>query len=51
MIFGYSMYVVVKAENGTSQQERLCNVHEDTAGDDLFVDGLIGSECDATDNQ
>ena len=51
MIFGYSMYVVVKAENGTSQEECLSDVHEDTASNVLFVYGLIGSECDATHNE
>ena len=41
------MYIVIKAENGASQEERLCNIHEDTSGDVFFIDRLVGSECNA----
>ena len=42
-----TMYVVIESENGTSQEECLCNIHEDTSGDVFFIDRLIGSECNA----
>lgn len=40
------MDVVVKAEDGTSQEEGLSDVHEYTTSDVLFVDCLVGCECD-----
>lgn len=40
------MDVVVKAEDGTSQEERLGNVHEYTTSDIFFVDCLVRGECD-----
>ena len=40
------MDVVVKAEDGTSQEEGLGDVHEYTTSDVLFVDGLVRGECD-----
>lgn len=40
------MDVVVKAEDGTSQEKGLGNVHEYTTSDVLFVDCLVRGECD-----
>lgn len=40
------MHVVIKAEDGTSQEEGLSDVHEYTTSDVLFVHSLVGSECD-----
>lgn len=40
------MDVVIEAEDGTSQEERLGNVHEYTTSDVLFVDCLVACECD-----
>ena len=45
------MNVVVKTKYGTSQEECLCYVHEDTPGDILFVDSLVRSKCNAADDQ
>lgn len=45
------MDVVVKAEDGTSQEERLSNVHEYTTSDVLFVDCLVRGECDGRYDQ
>ena len=45
------MDVIVKAKDGTSQEECLCDVHEDTASDVLFIDCLIGSEGNAANNE
>lgn len=45
------MDIVVKAKDGTSQEESLCNVHEDTTGDILFVDSLVCCKCNAADDQ
>ena len=45
------MDVVVKAEDGTSQEERLGDVHEYTTSYVLFVDCLVGCECDRRYNQ
>ena len=45
------MDVVVKAEDGTSQEEGLSDVHEYTSSDVLFVDCLVGCECDRRYNQ
>lgn len=45
------MDVVVKAEDGTSQEKGLGNVHEYTTSDVLFIDCLVGCECDRGDYQ
>lgn len=40
------MDVVIEAEDGTSQEKGLGNVHEYTTSDVLFIDCLVGCECD-----
>lgn len=47
IVVGQSVYVIVQPKDGASQEECLCYVHEDTACDVLFIDGLIGSEGNA----
>lgn len=45
------MDVVIEAEDGTSQEKGLGNVHEYTTSDVLFIDCLVGCECDRGDYQ
>lgn len=46
-----SMDVVIEAEDGTSQEKGLGNVHKNTTSDVLFIDCLVGCECDRGDDQ
>lgn len=45
------MDVVIQSKDGASQQESLCNIHEDTTSDVTNDYRLVGSKCNAADNQ
>ena len=45
------MDIIVKAKYGTSQEECLRDVHEDTVGDVFFVHRLKDSDCNAADDK
>lgn len=51
VVFGYVSDILVEAEDGACQQERLCDVVEQPCGHVVDVDNLIGYQRDATHDE
>ena len=44
-------HILVEAEDGASQEERLCHVVEQSGGHVADADDLVGNQRDAADNE